>query len=69
MRTNIILDDELVQRAKELTGIETKRAVVNEALRLLVHIYEQKEVRSLRGKLTWEGDLNSMREDRFGTAS
>jgi Arc/MetJ family transcription regulator len=69
MRTNIILDDELVQRAKELTGIETKRAVVNEALRLLVHIYEQKEVRSLRGKLTWEGDLNTMREDRFGTAS
>ncbi len=68
MRTNIILDDDLVQRARELTGIETKHGVVNEALRLLVHAYEQKEVRALRGKLTWEGNLDTLREGRFGTA-
>ncbi len=68
MRTNIILDDDLIQRAKELTGIETKRGVVDEALRLLVLAYEQKEVQALRGKLTWEANLDTMREGRFGTA-
>ena len=67
MRTNIILDDELVQRAKALTGIKTKRALVDEALRLLVRTHEQKQVRNLRGKLTWEGDLDTLREGRLGS--
>ena len=65
MRTNIELNDELVERARQLTGLETKRAIVEEALRTLVLLHEQAEVRSLRGKLRWDGDLERMRESRF----
>ncbi len=65
MRTNIVLDDNLVNRARELTGLKTKRAIIDEALRTLIRMHEQKSVRELRGKLNWEGDLNKMREGRF----
>jgi Arc/MetJ family transcription regulator len=66
MRTNIVLDDKLVKRAQKLTGIKTKREVVNEALRTLVLLREQGEIRSLRGKLKWEGSLHEMRLSRTG---
>ena len=65
MRTNIVLDDKLVKRAQKLTGIKTKREVVHEALRTLVLLREQGEIRSLRGKLKWEGDLDEQRQSRF----
>jgi Arc/MetJ family transcription regulator len=58
MRTNIMLDDELVKRAQKLTGIKTKRELIHEALRTLILLKEQAEVRNMRGKLKWEGDLN-----------
>jgi Arc/MetJ family transcription regulator len=61
MRTNIELDDKLVERAKKLTGIKTKRGVVHEALRTLILLREQTQIRDLRGKLTWEGDLHEQR--------
>jgi len=64
MRTNIVLDDKLIERAQKLTGIKTKREVVHEALRLLILLNEQGEVRSLRGKLPWDGDLNNQRVSR-----
>lgn len=64
-RTNIVLDDELIDRARRLTGLETKRAVVEEALRTLVRIKEQDDVRALRGELHWDGDLGEMRKARF----
>jgi Arc/MetJ family transcription regulator len=64
MRTNIVLDDKLIERAQRLTGIKTKREVVHEALRLLILLNEQAELRSLRGKLPWDGDLNSQRQSR-----
>ena len=63
MRTNIVLDDKLIQRAQKLTGIKTKREVVQEALRTLILLHEQAEVRDLRGKLKWGGDLDQMRTD------
>jgi Arc/MetJ family transcription regulator len=66
MRTNIVLDDELVERARKLTGIKTKREVVQEALRTLILLYEQGEIRNLRGKLKWEGDLHEQRLSRIG---
>lgn len=47
MRTNIVLDDKLIERAQKLTGIKTKREVVHEALRLLILLNEQGEVRTL----------------------
>ena len=64
MRTNIVLDDKLIERAQKLTGIKTKREVVHEALRLLVLLKEQGQVRALRGKLPWDGNLNDQRLSR-----
>lgn len=64
MRTNVVLDDTLLQQAKALTGIKTTRAVIDEALRLLIQLREQSQVRELRGKLFWEGDLAMLRETR-----
>jgi Arc/MetJ family transcription regulator len=66
MRTNIVLDENLIERAQKLTGIKTKREVVQEALRTLILLREQGEVRNLRGKLKWDGDLNEQRQSRFG---
>ena len=63
MRTNIVLDDDLVAEAMRRTGIKTKRAVVEEALRKLIRLKRQEVIRSLRGKLHWEGDLDAMRRD------
>jgi Arc/MetJ family transcription regulator len=54
MFTSLELDDELFHKAWALTGLRTKKAVVEEALRWLVRLHEQAEVRSLRGKLAWE---------------
>lgn len=65
MRTNIVLDEELVEKAQELTGIKTKRAIVDEALRVLIRLYEQAEVRQLRGQLRWEGDIDAARLARI----
>lgn len=64
-RTNIVLDQDLVNRAKKLTGIETTRGVVHEALKTLVLLRDQEQLRKLRGKLHWEGDLDTSREGRF----
>lgn len=64
MRTNVVLDEALVARAKSLTGIKTTRRVIEEALRLLVRLREQSQVRELRGRLHWEGDLAALREGR-----
>lgn len=63
MRTNVVLDDKLVEEGMRLTGLTTKRAVIEEALRLLVRLKSQEEVRDLRGKLRWEGDLEAMRRN------
>ncbi len=65
MRTNIVLDENLIERAQKLTGIKTKREVVQEALRTLILLREQAEVRNLRGKLKWEGNLDDMRQARI----
>lgn len=64
MRTNIVIDDELVAEAQRLTGIATKRGVVEEALQLLVRLKRQEAVKAWRGKLCWEGDLDAMRQDK-----
>ncbi|HKZ43358.1 MAG TPA: type II toxin-antitoxin system VapB family antitoxin [Candidatus Hodarchaeales archaeon] len=65
MRTNIVLDDKLVERAQKLTGIKTKREVVHEALRTLILLSEQADIRNLRGKLKWEGNLHEQRLSRI----
>ena len=63
MRTNIVIDDELMDAVLASTGIRTKREAVDTALRLLLRLTRQTELRSLRGKLTWEGNLDRMRLD------
>jgi Arc/MetJ family transcription regulator len=65
MRTNVVLDEELIERARELTGIKTKRQIIQEALRTLIALREQTVVRRLRGKLHWEGNLEELRTERF----
>lgn len=65
MRTNIVLDDNLIERAQKLSGIKTKREVVQEALRTFIQLREQAELRSLRGKLKWEGNLDEQRQPRL----
>jgi hypothetical protein len=62
MRTNVVLDEALVERAKGLTGIKTTRGVIDEALHVLIRLREQSQVRDLRGRLRWEGDLAALRE-------
>ncbi len=64
MRTNIDIDDQLIHEAMQKTGSRTKRAVVEEALRLLVKVHEQPSIRRLRGKIQWEGDLDESRLSR-----
>jgi Arc/MetJ family transcription regulator len=62
MRTNVVLDELLVEKAKVLTGIKTTRGVLDEALRLLIQLREQSQVRDLRGRFRWEGDLVALHE-------
>jgi Arc/MetJ family transcription regulator len=64
MRTNIDIDDRLMRQAMRSSGARTKRAVVEEGLRLLIQTRSQKSVRRLRGKMTWEGDLETSRLGR-----
>ncbi len=63
MRTNIVIDDKLMNDAIRLTGAKTKREAVELALKSLIKIKKQENIRSFRGKLKWEGDLNDMRTD------
>lgn len=63
MRTNIIIDDKLMSKAINVSGFKTKKKTVEEALRIMIRIKEQSTIRSFRGKLHWEGDLDSMRKD------
>lgn len=65
MRTNIVIDDQLMKRAMRVSGAATKREAVESALRLLVRLKQQELIRGSRGKLKWEGDLKAMRRDRF----
>jgi len=61
MRTNIVIDDQLMADALKATGLDTKKEAVELGLKMLVRLNKQQEIRKLRGKLKWEGDLNEMR--------
>ncbi len=65
MRTNIVIDDRLMREAMRLSGLDTKRAVVEEALHLLIQVKGQGSIRRLRGKVQWRGNLNEMRAGRI----
>lgn len=63
MRTNIVIRDDLMQKAMELAQCTTKKQVVEEALETFIQKKQQERIRTLRGKLKWEGDLDAMRLD------
>ncbi|WP_367110727.1 type II toxin-antitoxin system VapB family antitoxin [uncultured Psychrobacter sp.] len=62
MRTNIYIDDNLMADAQRLSGAKTKKEAVEQGLRLLVQMHEQQNIKQLRGKLQWDGDLDQMRQ-------
>jgi Arc/MetJ family transcription regulator len=64
MRTNIVIDDKLMQDTLRATGLRTKREAVELGLRTLLRLNEQGGIRRLRGKLKWQGYLDAMRTDR-----
>ncbi len=64
MRTNIVIDDKLMEDTLRATGLKTKREAVELGLRTLLRLRKQEEIRRLRGKLAWEGDLDAMRSDK-----
>jgi Arc/MetJ family transcription regulator len=63
MRTNIVINDKLMRETLRASGLKTKREAVDQALRTCLRLKKQAEVRRLRGKLDWRGDLNAMRSD------
>lgn len=64
MRTNIEIDDKLMSDALRLTGARTKKEAVEMGLRTLLRLQQQAQLRELKGKLQWEGDLEAMRTDK-----
>jgi len=66
MRTNVVIDEKIIKKAQNYTGLKTKKDVINYALQELIRRKERKEILKLAGKLHWEGDLDEMREGRFG---
>jgi Arc/MetJ family transcription regulator len=63
MRTNIVIDDRLMRDTLRATGLKTKRDAVELGLQTLLRLSRQAEIRRLRGKVDWQGDLNAMRTE------
>jgi Arc/MetJ family transcription regulator len=64
VRTNIVIDDKLMRDTLRATGLKTKREAVELGLQTLLRLEKQAQIRGLRGKLDWQGDLNVMRSGR-----
>ena len=64
IRTNIVLDRELVEEALRMTGMKTRRELVDHALRELIRHKNQRRLLELKGTVQWEGDLAAFREGR-----
>ena len=63
MRTNVVIDDDLMDEALKVSRLKTKKDAVEEGLKLLVQRKKQESIKDLRGKLHWKGDLEEMRTD------
>ena len=64
MRTNIMIDDELMTDVLKLTGIKSKREAVEQGLRILLALKQQEKIKQFKGALKWEGDLEKMRSEQ-----
>jgi Arc/MetJ family transcription regulator len=65
MRTNVDIDDELMEKAMQLSNLKTKKEVVEAALQTFVRKLKQRRILELRGKVNWEGDLDDMRTSKY----
>lgn len=63
-RTNVVLEEDLIEAGFELTGLKSRRALIDYALRQLLRRESQKKILELKGEVRWEGDLSSMRQKR-----
>lgn len=63
-RTNVVLDDKLVEKCQKATGIKTRRALIDHALHELLRRERQKKILALKGAVQWEGDLKAWRKGR-----
>jgi Arc/MetJ family transcription regulator len=61
MRTNILIDDDLIEAAMQATGVKSKQETVELGLQTLVRLHQQQNIRDFKGKLQWDRDLNVMR--------
>ena len=64
MRTNVVVDDNLMTSALKASGLKTKKDAIEEGLKLLVQVRSQKAIKGFRGKLKWSGNLDEMRTDK-----
>jgi len=67
MRTNIDIDDQLMDDALKATGLKTKKETVELGLKTLIRLRQQENIKQYRGKLNWTGDLDEMREEDMRT--
>ena len=65
MRTNIEIDDVLIQEALRISGLKTKRATVKAGLKALIRLDREKQILALAGKVHWEGDLDEVEKTAF----
>jgi len=63
MRTNVVIDDRLMTRAIKSGRYRTMRSAIEEGLRLLLQVNSQRQLRKLKGRIAWEGNLDKMRRD------
>jgi Arc/MetJ family transcription regulator len=61
MRTNVVVNDDLMKSALKVSGLKTKKDAIEEGLKLLVQVRGRKEIKGFRGKLKWSGSLDEMR--------
>jgi Arc/MetJ family transcription regulator len=64
MRTNVVINDELMESALKASEKKTKKDVIEEGLKLLVKMKSQMKIKELRGRLKWSGNLEDMRTDK-----
>ena len=64
MRTNVVIDDDLMESALRASGKKTKKEAIEEGLRLLIRMKDQERIKGFRGELKWTGNLDEMRIDK-----
>jgi len=64
MKISIVIDEQLIADALEVTGLKTKREVVEMGLKTLIKLKQQEKIKDFKGQLKWEGNLEDMRRDR-----